>query len=147
MGLLCSKTKGLPQVINKSISSPKAPQLKAPTVPSVPNVGELKVQPKASPKKPSTGVVSNILQTAAGVAMGNIIGQKISRKLDNTNNSKDVENPTQSPIEKDKYSVGNELENKEITGQDEDLNEQDELTEHNNFDDDDHNDEQEESDD
>lgn len=39
------------------------------------------------------------------------------------------------------------MENKEITGQDEDLNEQDELTEHNNFDDDDHNDEQEESDD
>jgi len=39
------------------------------------------------------------------------------------------------------------LENKEITGQDKDLNEQDELTEHNNFDDDYHNDAQEENDD
>lgn len=39
------------------------------------------------------------------------------------------------------------MENKEITGQDKDLNEQDELTESDNFDDDYHNDAQEDSDD
>ncbi|KAL4112524.1 hypothetical protein QTP88_016295 [Uroleucon formosanum] len=121
MGLFCSKTsRPITQVLEKTSSTTKIPQpqvrskldknstsLSAPT----------KKEPTSLSNQPRRGVVGDIAQNAAGVAIGTAVGRKISNMFDD---KKDADTIGESPTETDnsKYNIDNHMKNEELTEDD-----------------------------